>query len=64
VRTELRAAQALARPLTVSAGVAAGNVGLAQRNDLIVAADRALYRAKQDGRDRVCAASTEMAAVS
>ena len=27
------------------------------------AADRALYRAKQDGRDRVCGASTTMAAL-
>ena len=64
VRAELRAAQALPRPLTVSAGVAAGNVAVAQGNDLIVAADRALYRAKQEGRDRVCAASINMAAVS
>ncbi len=63
VREALRDAQAVARPLTVSAGVAAG-VGVAHGNDLIVAADRALYRAKQEGRDRVCGASATMAAVS
>jgi diguanylate cyclase (GGDEF)-like protein len=64
VRAALRAAQVLEMPLTVSAGVAAGGVGVAHGNELIVAADRALYRAKQDGRDRVCGASTTMAAVS
>lgn len=57
VRMALRAAQAMERPVTVSAGVASGLVRVASTNDLIVEADRALYRAKQDGRDRVCAAS-------
>lgn len=64
VREGLRAVQALATPLTVSAGVATGSVGVAQANELIVAADRALYRAKQEGRDRVYGASTLIAAVS
>jgi diguanylate cyclase (GGDEF)-like protein len=60
----LRAAQVVEKPVTVSAGVAAGGVGVATLNDLIVAADRALYRAKQEGRDRVCCASDVIVAVS
>lgn len=62
VRMALRAAQAVEVPVTVSAGTATGMVGVATTNDLIVAADRALYRAKQEGRDRVCSASDLVAA--
>jgi len=42
--------------LTVSVGVASGRpaVDLASYEALIAAADRALYRAKRDGRNRVC----------
>jgi diguanylate cyclase (GGDEF)-like protein len=64
VRNGLRAAQASETKVTVSAGVAAGGVGVATVNELIVAADRALYRAKQDGRDRVCCASEMMPTAS
>jgi diguanylate cyclase (GGDEF)-like protein len=64
VRRALIAAQSLAQPMTVSAGVAAGHVGVVTTNDLIVAADRALYRAKQEGRNRVCCASELVAAAS
>jgi diguanylate cyclase (GGDEF)-like protein len=64
VRQALIAAQERTRPVTVSAGVASGGVGVADTNDLIVAADRALYRAKQDGRDRACGVSDLIAAAS
>ena len=64
VRAALAAAQVLEKPLTVSAGVASGGAGVARANELIVEADRALYRAKQDGRDRVCGASANMVVAS
>lgn len=41
------------RPTTVSAGVAALNTGIFDLAALIAAADRALYRAKRVGRDRI-----------
>ena len=43
-------------PITVSVGVATRSALVATVQDLLVAADRALYRAKQTGRNRVCAA--------
>ena len=64
VSRSLASAQQSADPLTVCAGVASGGVGVATTNELIVAADRALYRAKQSGRDCVCSASEMIAAAS
>ncbi|NIP83930.1 MAG: diguanylate cyclase [Gemmatimonadetes bacterium] len=45
-----------ARELTVSAGVAEYTESMESGEDLMEAADRAMYRAKQEGRDRVCVA--------
>jgi diguanylate cyclase (GGDEF)-like protein len=45
------------RPITASFGVAAFPADAADASTLVRAADRALYRAKADGRDRVAAAS-------
>lgn len=42
------------RPFTVSAGVAEFDRTMEQFTDLVQAADRALYEAKETGRDRVC----------
>ncbi len=43
---------------TASFGVAVYPANGTKPTDLLTAADRALYRAKQEGRDRVCAASS------
>jgi len=45
------------RPVTISAGVASFPGDGANRDDLMKAADAALYAAKQSGRNRVCLAS-------
>lgn len=39
--------------VTASIGVAVSGVGIASASLLVAAADRALYRAKQSGRDRI-----------
>ena len=64
VRAGLHAAQDTPKPLTVCAGVCGVVVGVNTGNDLIVAADRALYRAKHTGRDRVCSAAQLVAVAS
>jgi diguanylate cyclase (GGDEF)-like protein len=50
------------RTVTISAGVAAFDVHGVSRDELIQASDRALYRAKQSGRNRVCLTETARAA--
>ena len=49
---------------TASFGVAVYPANGTKPADLLKAADQALYRAKQDGRDRVCAASEPAPALS
>lgn len=50
------------RPITVSAGVAAFPTHGRSRDEVVRAADRGLYAAKQEGRNRVCAATVALAA--
>jgi diguanylate cyclase (GGDEF)-like protein len=57
VRIALRDAQTSEEPITVSAGVAYHGGRYANANALIIAADQALYSAKQQGRDRACLAT-------
>jgi diguanylate cyclase (GGDEF)-like protein len=47
------------QPATVSAGVVAAPAGNASAERLMEQADQALYRAKREGRDRVCAELVE-----
>ena len=46
-------------PVTLSVGVAVQTADMADRDDLLARADRALYHAKANGRDRVVAARPE-----
>lgn len=52
VRGSLAAARIPTGPITFSAGVAAYEPGMAEPEELVAAADAALYRAKERGRDR------------
>lgn len=52
----VRHAQRVLEPVTLSLGVATFPQNGATRDILMQNADAALYRAKQDGRDRVCVA--------
>jgi diguanylate cyclase (GGDEF)-like protein len=63
VRAALRDAQRTDRePLTVSAGIATSNGIPRTANELVIAADQALYSAKQQGRDRAAVANSTHAA--
>ncbi len=55
-RVRRRMAAAWEGKLTVSAGVAVYAESMTTAAELVAAADRALYRAKQEGRNRVCLA--------
>ena len=61
VRRELRKAQKTTEPVTVSAGISTFGGSFVTANDLIIAADRALYQAKEEGRDRACIAEPAVA---
>jgi diguanylate cyclase (GGDEF)-like protein len=58
VREGLTASQPEAGPLTVSAGIAQYRSDMSSPEDLMEAADRALYDAKTGGRDRIAVART------
>ncbi len=53
VRQALKALTFPSGPITVSAGIAEYEDGMASPDVLVAAADQALYRAKSEGRDRV-----------
>lgn len=53
VRAGLREVEFIGGPITVSAGVASYQDGMREPADLLDAADRALYAAKQAGRDAI-----------
>ena len=62
VRAALRDLQQQDAAITVSAGVASSNGVPLSANDLVIAADQALYSAKQQGRDRAAVANSIHAA--
>jgi len=53
VREDLARVQLPTGPIRVSAGLAAYDPAMATPDDLLALADEALYRAKQEGRDRI-----------
>jgi len=53
VREDLARVQLPTGPIRVSAGIAAYDPEMASPDDLLARADEALYRAKQEGRDRI-----------
>jgi diguanylate cyclase (GGDEF)-like protein len=56
-RQAIEASTGFLRPLTVSAGVAALHGSVCDAERLVLETDRALYRAKREGRNRVCVAT-------
>ena len=54
VRSEAIDVDGVGLKTSISIGVASKEDGMANADALIVAADRALYAAKQNGRDRTC----------
>ena len=56
IREVVAESQEFLCPLTISAGVAALHGDSAEAEALVLRADQALYRAKREGRDRVCVA--------
>jgi len=59
VRQEIRSQDYPWGPVTLSAGIAAYEPGMGTPEVLVAAADRALYQAKEEGRDRCSVASGE-----
>ncbi len=64
VRDAIGAAHPAGMRMTLSLGVAVGDGRTGDFDDLFIAADRALYRAKAEGRDRVCLGRAGRGAVS
>jgi diguanylate cyclase (GGDEF)-like protein len=54
IRRAVESSGEFLRPLTISAGVASLRGEAAEPEELVLRADRALYRAKAEGRNRVC----------
>ena len=58
VRSKIEASEPTGVPVTASIGLATWTSGMRSRAQIIAQADKALYRAKADGRNRVVVAST------
>ena len=63
-RSQRTASQVIPAPITLSCGVAAYPVHGPGAEELIRAADQALYQAKESGRDRVVVAGAPQATES